>query len=80
MDEACFGCRDIPANSSRGLLNRDGTVPARARRTVGEPSVDGTSRQRLIDGQSRTIPSGMVGSIGVLLGELFEVPIEPDQK
>jgi hypothetical protein len=66
------------AISSSGFVNREGTVPARARLTFGELSADGTSTIRL--STNRTIPSGMLGSVGVLLGELFELPIEFDQK
>ena len=44
VEAACLGCSVKEAiESSRGLVKRDGTVPARARLTFGEPSVEGMS-------------------------------------
>jgi|SRR5579862_1715339 hypothetical protein len=80
-EEACFGPMDNPASdSSNGFVKREGTVPALARRTFGELSVEGTSDIELVETWIAMLPSGIDGSTGVLLGELFELPIEFDQK
>jgi hypothetical protein len=74
-EEACFGCRVSSAKSSSGFENREGTVPARARLTFDKVSVAGTSGSaNQTNLQTGVIPSGIVGSTGVLLGEVFELP------
>jgi hypothetical protein len=48
---------------------------------LGEFSVEGTSGIKLaVETKNVEEPSGIVGSTGVLLGELFELPMEFDQK
>lgn len=80
-EEACFGPRDNPASdSSSGFVKREGTVPALARRIFGELSAEGTSDIELVETKIGELPSGIVGSTGVLLGELFELPMGFDQK
>jgi hypothetical protein len=46
----------------------------------GEVSAEGTSGIWLVETKNGDVPSGIVGSTGVLLGELFELPTEFDQK
>lgn len=44
VEAACLGCSvNPPSDSSNGFVNREGTVPARARLTFGDPSVEGIS-------------------------------------